>query len=339
MTLVELLATIAIIGLLMALLLPAVQSARESARRVACANNLKQLGVALNAHHASHSRFPSNVNHIWQIAEPFEARDGASHLVYLLPHLEQMAVYSQIDFKAWTPTGWPSGYTLPADQMIDGKRFNQFVVPGLVCPSDSDRGYGNGLAMSNYAGSLGSQFMASWTGCIFSGIVVAPSAAYDTDRDGEDWFNRTSIAPHCNYAGSGNPRSDCPRPRQISGVFARSTWAASMADIRDGASVTIAMGEVAPRRSKELWQRGWVRSEGVWFATTAPINFPTQAGGVGCYDYGSWNTAMGFKSSHPGGATFLLADGTVRVISETVDHTVYQCLGDRADGTVMPAYE
>ena len=73
------------------------------------------------------------------------------------------------------------------------------------------------------------------------------AAQYDDDDDGEDWFSYTSKAPDCNTAGPGNIRSDCPWPDKTSGVFARSTWAASLDEIRDGTSNTIAMGEV----------RGW----------------------------------------------------------------------------------
>jgi prepilin-type processing-associated H-X9-DG protein len=138
-----------------------------------------------------------------------------------------------------------------------------------------------------------------------------------------------------------NIRSDCPHKRTLSGVFARSTWAAAIKDISDGTSKTIAMGEIRPRCSAFQWIHGWTLSEGLWFATTAPINYPTCRdepkvfGGLG----GNWeldfNTAMGFKSRHPGGVCMLFADGSTFFLNENVDYTTYQKLGARADSEAI----
>ena len=137
---------------------------------------------------------------------------------------------------------------------------------------------------------------------------------------------------------------DCPWPDRISGVFARSTWAARFKQISDGTSKTIAMGEVRGWCSGFLWNLGWADSEGLWFATTAPINFPTcpgengvpnnpGVGGTGCQDtQNAWNVTMGFKSSHSGRAQFVFCDGSVHFLSDGIDQTTYQALGDRHDG-------
>ncbi len=92
-TLVELLTVIAIIGILVGLLLPAVQMVRESARRAACQNNIRQLGLALENYHAVHNRYP----HGWN-AEGGPGHSGWSWLAYSLPFLEQTPIYEQIDF-------------------------------------------------------------------------------------------------------------------------------------------------------------------------------------------------------------------------------------------------
>jgi prepilin-type N-terminal cleavage/methylation domain-containing protein/prepilin-type processing-associated H-X9-DG protein len=342
-TLVELLVVIAIIGILIALLLPAVQAAREAARRIQCSNNLKQLGLALHNYHDAFKTFPCNINRVTQYvykSGESESRDWASHLVHLLPFIEQSAMYDGIDFKL---------NVRPADQWIGGKQLDQYVVSAFVCPSDSG-GYQNNLAMTNYAGSIGAQIMQSGSGCSMASIVGTGGAEYDPDDDGEDWFGGTDTAPQCNGAGPGNIRSDCPYPAQISGVFARSTWAASLAEIRDGTSNTIAMGEVRAWCSGHLWRKSWARSEGLWFATTAPINFPTcpgengvandpNQGGTGCNDKeNSWNTNMGFKSTHPSGAMFVFCDGSVHFLSDSINHTTYQALGDRRDGVPVSDY-
>ncbi len=339
-TLVELLVVIAIIGILVALLLPAVNSAREAARRMQCSNNLKQLGLALQNYQSQIGRFPCNINHVIQNAEPWEDRDHASHLVHLLPFIEQQNLYDGIDFQI---------ATLPGDQVISGKPLGQHEVTSFRCPSDSRGGFQNGRAMTNYAGCIGSQVMRSGSGCNLATIVGNGGTKFDHDDDGEDWFSYTSKTPECNSAGPGDIRSDCPWPDKISGVFARSTWAASIDEIRDGTSNTIAMGEVRGWCSGFLWRKSWAKSEGLWFATTAPINFPTcpgedgvpsdpDFGGSGCNNKeNSWNTSMGFKSQHPGGALFVFCDGSVHFLSETIDHTTYQALGDRRDGEVISA--
>ncbi|NQT41369.1 MAG: DUF1559 domain-containing protein [Planctomycetes bacterium] len=337
-TLVELLVVIAIIGILIGLLLPAVQAVRAAARRTQCSNNLKQLGLALQNYHGAHNTFPCNINHVVQQAEQWEDRDHASHLVLLLPFIEQSSLGAGVDF---------SSATLPGDQVIGGKPLQEHVVPTFRCPSDSHESFENGRAMTNYAGSIGSQVMRSGSGCNLATIVGNGGPEFDHDDDGEDWFSFTSKSPDCNWAGPGNIRSDCPWPEKTSGVFARSTWSASIDDIRDGTSHTIAMGEVRGWCSGFLWWKSWTKAEGLWFATTAPINFPTcpgengvpgdsTYGGSGCHNkQNAWNTSMGFKSQHSGGCMFVFCDGSVHFISETIDHTTYQMLGDRRDGKVI----
>jgi prepilin-type N-terminal cleavage/methylation domain-containing protein/prepilin-type processing-associated H-X9-DG protein len=357
-TLVELLVVIAIIGVLVALLLPAVQSAREAARRAQCMNNLRQLGIALHNHHDSVGRFPMNVNHIHE-----GRRDFASHLVNLAPYIEESGLHDAIDFC----DPFDPNCVRPGEQRIGNVPIREYVVEPLQCPSDEKNGLVDprdgvtrwaglirpgAVAVTNYAGSIGSQVVDSWNNFNLSTVVGNGGERFDHDDDGEDWFNSTSTGEPCG-AGPGNIRSDCPWPSSISGVFSRSTWAASIEDITDGTSNTIAMGEIRPRSSAFQWVHGWTLSEGLWFATTAPINFPTNpdevrpiggSGGTGGqlppgsdweYDF---NTAMGFKSAHPGGANFVFADGSAHFLQENIDYGTYQMLGARADGEAIVSY-
>lgn len=346
-TLVELLVVIAIIAMLVTLLLPAVQAAREAARRSQCLNHLRQLGLAMHNHESAIGRFPANDNDIAR-----GLRDFASHLVMMAPYMEEASLFDAIDFDAEKQQGNQPGY-----QIVGGKQLKEHVLDVLTCPSDTRNGLqnpsdakawrslwdGKPVAVTNYAGSIGSQWMESWSGCNLATIVGDGGDRYSEQNDGEDWFNRTRGVPCRRSDGSsanGNVRSDNPCKNAISGVFARSSWAARLVDIEDGTSKTIAMGEIRPYCSVFQWIHGWTLSEGLWFATTPPINFPTcLADGKGCNDReSSFNTAMGFKSQHPGGANFALADGSGRFLPEGIDYTVYQRLGDRRDGEAI-SYE
>jgi len=305
-TLVELLVVIAIIGILVALLLPAVQAAREAARRMQCSNNLRQFGVALHNYHEEFNQLPFNSP--WSGAGPH--RKG-SMLVKLLPYLEQMNYYDRLDFK-----GDVHGQ-IQADASLYA---NKFAV--MRCPSDpSPQIGGSGYGTTNYGPSCGSQqtfsngnSCTSYMGNLFG---TGPSAD----------------------ANSTNPN-------EISGLFSRHSWAARFEEIRDGLSNTVAMGEVLPGCSLSLWYLGWFSSQEWYVGMAPPINFPTcpysppgtATGPLSCYHWNNWNTAEGFKSEHPGGCQFVFADGSVHFISENIDYRNYQRLGCRRDGEVIQPF-
>jgi type II secretory pathway pseudopilin PulG len=359
----ELLVVIAIIGVLVALLLPAIQAAREAARRSSCRNNLRQIGVALHNYELDHEQFPSNENQIHPEKGKKEARNFASFLVKLAPYLEERTLHDKIVYcDPQDPACIP-----PGDQIVDGTPVCQIVLPTLQCPTDDENGLvdpsrsvvkwvklvrPHDVAVTNYAGSIGSQVMESWNGYNLSTTVGNGGAQFDADNDGEDWFNQNyspkhncPTKPFSAVPAGTNIRSDCPHPATISGVFARSTWAAKMRDITDGTSKTIAIGEILPRSSAFQWIHGWAYSEGLWIATTAPINHSTDAdrhaGLTTSFPGSDWeldfNTAMGFKSHHPGGIQAMMADGSGRFLSDDIDHTTYQKLGARSDGKPIEA--
>lgn len=318
-TLVELLVVIAIIGILIALLLPAVQAAREAARRTQCANNLKQLGIALHNYHDTYKQFPIGTrnndpahprpNYIWT---PGDHRKG-SFLVKLLPYFEQTAMYEQIDFKYDVNVqirrmgfGWGSG-----TKQLDTLR----------CPSDDWNPTNRSL--SNYAKSLGFQRMPDWQG---------GCPAYEPPN---------IVLFHSGLTGHGSTNDG----RRISGVFSRYAWAARFADIMDGTSNVIAIGEIRPWCG-DHHRGGWFNPNALWTATTGPINFPTcpdegpghSSGPSDCNHFRVWTTSQGFKSRHPGGAQFLFCDASVHFLSETIDYYTYQRLGDRWDGRPVGNY-
>jgi prepilin-type processing-associated H-X9-DG protein len=279
--------------------------------------------------------------------------------VNVAPYLEETTLHGAINF--CDPNDLAC--VRPGDQFVGGVPIRQVVVKTLRCPSDDKNGLVDprdgvtqwatlarpgSVAVTNYAGSLGSQLMESWSGFSLSSVVGNGGAQYDSNNDGEDWFNQNYSAqyfcktnPVASVPAGTNIRADCPHAKTLSGVFARATWAAAIKEITDGTSKTIAMGEIRPRCSAFQWIHGWTLSEGLWFATTAPINYPTnpdeKTGAPGSNWELDFNTAMGFKSRHPGGVNMLFADGSTHFLTETIDYTTYQKLGARADGEALDA--
>jgi prepilin-type N-terminal cleavage/methylation domain-containing protein len=180
-------------------------------------------------------------------------------------------------------------------------------IPTIKCPSDPEGGLRkrSDTRVSNYSASIGAQRMArcgTYPGNVFG--------------DGPD------------------QHADTQDPARLSGMFSRFAWAARFAQVTDGLSNTIAVGEILPNASDHAIM-GWHTANANWYATTGPINFETREGGGGCASWSSWATANGFKSSHVGGAHFLMGDGSTRFISENIDYRNYQKLGSRRDGEII----
>lgn len=322
-TLIELLVVIAIIAVLIALLLPAVQQAREAARRTQCKNNLKQLGLALHNYHDIHATFP--INNITSLTPATTGTyplnwGGPALMTTFLPQIDQGPLYNQINFNL-PGTPYVGNFD---DQLINGQQLKKLRLPALMCPSD-DFVHADGNFVPNYGPCVGSQNIPA---------DVAACTLYTTGAFGANGSS--------DYAASWSNAT-------VSGMFIYFAGVNRIRDITDGTSNTIAMGEVRPKCVNSTgsyggsngWQ-SWANQGFALWTTTAPINFNTCPGeGVGnnsnsnCNSWQNTPTGRGFKSRHVGGAQFLLADGTVRFISENVDYRTYQRLGDRRDGEVV----
>ncbi len=311
-TIVELLVVIAIIGILIGLLLPAVNMAREAGRRTQCGNNLRQFGIAINAYHEGFGQFPPNM--AWY---PYSTNRKATFHVKLMPFMELSTFYEKLNFAGDV-----------VNQIDNDPALCSVIHPVFYCPSDSASKYslfpdipGAKQALTNYAPSMGNQ--AAWSWC-------APYTG-----------NNFGTGPDMN----GNSDD----PMQISGLFGRYTFAATLAQIPDGASNTIAVGEIRFECASSFQLPYWNGQQ--WFVgTVSPLNYPTCPGeppgngalmggaGWNCNSWDNWNTEIGFKSRHPGVVGFVFADGSVHFLDENIDYMTLQKLGDRRDGQAIGLY-
>lgn len=307
-TLIELLVVIAIIAVLIALLLPAVQQAREAARRTQCKNNLKQFGLAIHNYNDVANILPSPMNF-----NPGGCcgNSGVGALVLLLPYVDQAPLYNTINFGS-PAVQW---YQPVPSSAPPGSRYFESVPPFMRCPSDtSPKSYnvnntGVMWTTASYGMSDGNQPHGSHLCSSYGGNNVGPGG----------------------YANL----SDTSNSSAVSGLYARGGATFRFADVTDGMSNTIFMGEIRSECTDHA-QQGWASTNTNWFGTSAPINFNTcSPTGTACNSTNEWNTSMGFKSRHVGGAHFLLGDGSIRFISENIDYMTYQKLGDRRDGQVV----
>ncbi len=315
-TLIELLVVIAIIGVLVALLLPAVQTAREAARRSSCTNNLKQLGLGLHVYHDTQQKFPPGG--IWWTNSPSNANNWAKNrgslLYYILPFIELDSLYNQFDPEQTI------AYQQHASPPTNGSPYLAgTLVTTFRCPSDDsplmNRAAINGvptgsLATFSYAASKG----PTRTGNNPQG-KCPERAAWDT------------------YNLSTNDRTPAG-PFTRLGRFYQST----MRDVQDGLSNTLFMGEVRSDCTYHI-MRGWAHSsctQGM-ISTIYPMNFDScttdQSNGA-CRWWGNWSTEFAFKSRHSGGVQFCFGDGSVHFLSDQIAHWTYQHLGGMADSQV-----
>lgn len=312
-TLVELLVVIAIIGILVGLLLPAVQQAREAARRMQCSNNVKQIGLAFHNYHDAYRNFP--LNFAWRSRPglggggPAISDTGKSWGQMILPQIEQTALFNSIDFSVGLRlTGGIPGATANIQQ---NRVVAATVIPTYLCPSDGQ--HENGLlnqrsdtvssndrwAVTNYKACAGS----NWNAGVF---------AWVNNLGGKNGGNSDGL-----NAGNGILSSN----QQNTNPLTR------MRDIIDGTSNTFMVGEAIPHFSQWNW---WYNPNAVTATTAIPLNRSLRVP----RNIADWPNNYGFNARHTGGANFALCDGSVRFVAETIDTSVYRAYATISSGEV-----
>jgi len=363
-TLVELLVVIAIIGILVALLLPAIQAAREAARRATCTNNLKQLGLAIQLYHDQKKELPPGARWYdyrdgckdcktvseWG-PECCRKRHGTIHM-FLLPFLEEQPLYDAFNFEdpkgtdeQLLPNGLPIGSTAvatfvcPSDEPMTATT----VRPGQTAPELSDDLLSS-YKMTNYQASRGpTRHIDGPVSCPltdawnqqFAGITGPGSKPINAPSPPTDEFTWT-------YSERAGPAGDPTKYfREFGGPFTRSSFTVKISKITDGLSKTIYMGEVRVRCSAhaaEGW--AWSHSGNGLISTVVPINFDSCSdnSALGCGSWETWSSALGFKSPHPGGGHFVMGDASVQFLPDSIDMLTYNRLGGKADGGTISGF-
>lgn len=311
-TLIELLVVIAIIAILVALLLPAVQSAREAARRSQCKNSLKQIGLALHSYHETHSTFPPGfISRNVQASDPVTPSNiapGFSWGTMILPNLDQAPLYSSFDFEkdADDPVNLPFGQTslsvfrCPSDPSQERFTYvDNTGSPAQVNGADLE------LATANYVGIIG---FSSLTNC---GNPAGPGVLYRNSsvqfRDITDGTSNTILSGE--RSSVHQFRSRMPDMK----IAANSTWYAAVPRVNPRPA-GMAMMAMATEHTPSLI-----------------LGHVGQPGMMSGRVHNNTNHIVHFSSRHPGGAHFLLSDGHVIFLSETVSYDTFRYLGTRND--------
>jgi prepilin-type N-terminal cleavage/methylation domain-containing protein/prepilin-type processing-associated H-X9-DG protein len=324
-TLIELLVVIAIIGVLIALLLPAVQAAREAARRSQCINNLKQIGIAMHNYHDALGSLP------WGMGSDVEYHFWSA-LALMLPHMENQPLHNAINFDLEAFTRLPENTTA-----------QQATLAFALCPSDVDR-LTNPEGHINYGANFGTspqldhRQLSGLFGLItyapigrFSGIVdgLSHTAAFSEKVKGIGFWvtdGRDTMRPSGSILGlPGQRLSPDPRPyhEACSALDPGTSPLATFDDGRLAMGVTWFTGLTwACFYNHVMPPNKWSCSTGV-FQTPLFPNFLRAHG------------AMTAASRHPGVVNVLFADGSVRPVKETVAVAVWWALGSRAGGEVV----
>jgi prepilin-type processing-associated H-X9-DG protein len=343
----------AIIGVLMALMLQAIQASRESARRAACTNNLKNLSLAVLNYHTQDGHFPvsedfseyaprhcdpysgeeqeyiNSTDDSWRT--PRNELDGGGWILRVLPQLEEQSLFDRL--RIGIEGTW---YGEKTGMNLDEPDFRAALATQpevLVCPSDDQAGPRNDQNPYTNWVEVENAFPTVATTC-YKGN--AGDTAFEMTDD-EPPFE----APPGYWSGSAtHPKSSCYNSVEGFGILWRYSYfngGVKLRQVTDGASKTLLVGESSP----EDQNSAAFMSDGDWATAGLKMNFDWVNSGH-CLDGSGvpnsavcWAQMRGFRSHHPGGVQFGFVDGSVRFLSDEIEHSTYRALSTRSRGELL----
>jgi len=337
-TIVELLVVISIIGVLIGLLLPAVQAAREAGRRSQCINNVKQLSLGMLHYESKYNYLPNNKG--WGAAGADEKKDldtnGYSWITQILPYIEGDTIYNRI--KKDEKLDYKDPPTSPTyDNLTAAKQ----QITLLSCPSDTGTGITTESLMFSAAPKtpVGSTNYKACCGANWKHSVDPTSLVFKKDTPPTPPPPPTILTIKTFQGRDKNKNlipgeSDDGRDNG-NGIICRNyidtdkdpngkPILTAMLDIRDGTSHTFAIGEVVVGKCN---YNGWYWFNGTTATCALPLNFNYKTNsGITSPDADHWEYTYGFSSQHSVGANFAMCDGSARFLANIIDLAVYQAM-------------
>jgi len=318
-TLVELLVVIAIIGVLVALLLPAVQAAREAARRMQCSNNLKQIGIALHNYHDIHKSFPYgafNLRETWPSS-------GSNWRALILPFLEQNAVHSQLSFTA--DSHFMAGGAAGSDALQGNEVLRGFRLDTYLCPSST-----------------------------IDPFDIAPVSNNDGSAMNIHYVGVQGAAPPVPGADPNRGTNNCSQGTSCNNGLLVANETFRMSDATDGTSNTMLVSEqsglVDGVNRTSNYYGGWYGSRhprtindpngcsDLWQTGTSCLAHALNSNVVDSGTERMYRNNTIYNSQHPGGVNVLLADASIQFIAETIDFVTLKRLACRYDGEPVGSF-
>lgn len=324
-TLVELLVVIAIIGVLMSLLLPAVQRVREAARRTQCANNLKEIGLAAMNFHQSRNRLPPG--YLSQIKgidpNPFTAdRQYLSVLAYLLPFMEQTEVYENIKINKRVDVVDNPWWT-----NADAWRMAHMKIPTFLCPSTN--AYGNAIGT---CGVMRIHPNPTMVGSQLQCLTFSYSGAPELGRT--NYMGSAGVIEDAPAVFKGGQTLHDPFWRRFAGPFGNRSKH-RFASVRDGQSQVIMFGEAigGPNPKGRTHQIGYSWAGAGILPTAWTLSYDPNTN-QGVVDPADWSQ---FSSVHPGQVQFVFCDGSVHALDREMDWVPFYLISGMADRNPVSA--
>jgi hypothetical protein len=334
---------IAIIGILVALLLPAIQSAREAARRISCANNIKNIALACINFHDTQKHLPVSIsykpedrNRKCEWIGPDDGKmavvngglgySGRGWMVDILPQMEENALYDAIveglkisKGKQFEIKGPGKGVGMGAPSF---RKMLEEQLPWLACASDEAAR----PSTNQWGWDFGTQVTigtSSYKGVIGDSVLK--------DKGCEDGVGQTGNVQFLNFGSD----PDCHNTVDCNGLLWRGTYfhPINLRKVTDGTSKTFMVGEGAVG---QCYHSAALFSDGDWASCGIPLNYfviPADESKLKPPPF--WMPARGFKSYHPAGAHFVMADGSVHFVNESIEHVIYRGLSTRDGGETV----